>query len=508
MVDPVDAVAVMRAAGFTPLEAYPGAAEPWPCVCDRCGLEVKPRYANVSNGAGCRYCAAETAGQSVRLDSETAAELMRSAGVNPLEPYPGAGETWRCRCMTCGREVTPRYTDVRRGHSGCKWCAWRKTSLSQRMAHETAASFMIEHGLEPLDQYPGAGKQWRCRCLTCGDEARPRYTNIKQGWGGCRRCGRLASSRTQRGSEPEAITDMRAAGLEPLEPYVNVMTPWRSQCQRCGREVSPLLNNIRKGQGSCGWCAGNRVDAEAAVALMQSAGLEPLAAYPGRNAPWPCRCLRCGKTVSPRYGAVKAGSGCRYCNDTAIKRMAAVALMRSAQLEPLVPYPGSVAKWHCRCLKCNRVVSPCYSTIQRGSGGCRWCRNSGFKAAENAVVYLITHIDLGAAKIGITDSSGSRLKKHNTRGWQALCTVNVPGQQALLIEDEILNWWRGELALPVYLGRQDMPQGGWTETVSADEIDLAVTMRRIRHLAEQPCGVPRVSLTPDLAVGAHSAVGP
>jgi len=29
------------------------------------------------------------------------------------------------------------------------------------MQHEIAASFMIEHGLEPLEQYPGAGKQWR-----------------------------------------------------------------------------------------------------------------------------------------------------------------------------------------------------------------------------------------------------------------------------------------------------------------------------------------------------------
>jgi hypothetical protein len=130
-----------------------------------------------------------------------------------------------------------------------------------RLDHEAAASFMIEHGLEPLEQYPGAGKQWRCRCLACGDEVMPRHTNIKQGWGGCGRCGRRARSRTQRGSEEKAIAEFRAAGLEPLEPYVNVMTPWRSQCRRCGRVVSPLLNNIRNGQGGCEYCSGKRVDA-------------------------------------------------------------------------------------------------------------------------------------------------------------------------------------------------------------------------------------------------------
>ena len=221
---------------------------------------------------------------------------------------------------------------------------------------------------------------------------------------------------------------------------------------------------------------------------MRRALLEPLMAYPGRQAPWSCCCLQCGQTVSPRYGAVKAGSGCRYCNDTAIKPQAAVELMRSVELEPLVSYPGALGKWRCRCLKCKRVVNPCYSTVQRGSGGCRWCRNSGFKAAEEAVVYLITHTGLRAAKIGITDASGNRLKKHSTRGWQVLCMVSVPGELALSIESEILDWWQGELALPPFLSRHEMRQGGWTETVGAEEIDLALTIRRIRRLAGAPDG--------------------
>jgi len=45
--------------------------------------------------------------------------------------------------------------------------------MPRRLDREAAASFMLEHGLEPLEQYPGAGKQWRCRCLACGDEVRP-----------------------------------------------------------------------------------------------------------------------------------------------------------------------------------------------------------------------------------------------------------------------------------------------------------------------------------------------
>ena len=170
---------------------------------------------------------------------------------------------------------------------------------------------------------------------------------------------------------------------------------------------------------------------------MRAAGLEPLTAYPGAHAPWPCRCQRCHRTVTPRYRAVRAGSGCRYCNDTAINPEAAASLMREAGLEPLEQYPGSLRPWKCRCTKCGRTVQPCYSTIHRGSGGCRWCRSSGFKSSQNAIVYLITHPRHGAAKIGITDADRSRLKKHSQRGWQVLAEVQVPGERALSIEKGI-----------------------------------------------------------------------
>ena len=117
------------------------------------------------------------------------------------------------------KEVAARYQDVRGGHAGCKWCAWQANSATLRMDHEAAAVLMVEHGLEPLEPYPGANHRWRCRCLRCGTEVTPRYSNIQHGWGGCPTCRRAASSSRQRGPEADAIDVMRAAGLEPLEPY-------------------------------------------------------------------------------------------------------------------------------------------------------------------------------------------------------------------------------------------------------------------------------------------------
>jgi hypothetical protein len=57
------------------------------------------------------------------------------------------------------------------------------------------------------------------------------------------------------------------------------------------------------------------------------------------------------------------------------------------------------------------------------------------------------------------------------------------GGPAIAIETGILRWWRGELALPSYLKRDQMPQGGWTETVAAGRVDLAATVTRICNLA-------------------------
>ncbi|MFH8410779.1 hypothetical protein ACH4FX_39300 [Streptomyces sp. NPDC018019] len=45
---------VMHAAGLMPLVPCPGAYEPWPCRCSRCGRESSPTYRQVRDeGVGC-----------------------------------------------------------------------------------------------------------------------------------------------------------------------------------------------------------------------------------------------------------------------------------------------------------------------------------------------------------------------------------------------------------------------------------------------------------------------
>jgi hypothetical protein len=156
--------------------------------------------------------------------------------------------------------------------------------------------------------------------------------------------------------------------------------------------------------------------------------------------------------------------------------------MKSVGLEPLIPYPGRHSPWQCQCRRCLRTVTPTYGNVRAGKG-CRWCATGGFNTADAAVVYLLAHPGHHAAKIGITNTKTARLREHRNRGWQVLALVPAPGELAVDIEKNILGWWRTDLGLPPFLGASEMPQTGWTETVDLDAIDIPATIQRIAELA-------------------------
>lgn len=53
-----ETVPVMKAAGLTPLEPYPGnGGRPWSCLCGERGSEVTPSYESIKRGrGGCKLC--------------------------------------------------------------------------------------------------------------------------------------------------------------------------------------------------------------------------------------------------------------------------------------------------------------------------------------------------------------------------------------------------------------------------------------------------------------------
>ena len=452
------ATEVMRQAGFEPLEQYKSADKPWLTRCLTCQDERPRRLRAIQQGSGCRACAGLDP-----ITREAATAVFLAAGFEPVENFSGANAPWRARCMTCGTVKNRYYGHIKNG-GGCGDCKG-----NAKYSEDQARAFMMEVGLKPLDPYVGSNEPWRCHCEVCGEEVSPALLTIRQG-GGCRRCARQKSRvnaddaaalvRTS-GFEPlvpypgsdqpwatrclacDAVRDriysqikagvgcgpcskigrldpdaaaalMLSRGYRPLEPYKDTLTKWACECLRCGRTVHPRYGQINAGFGGCAKCAGNaRIDDEEAVTFMRERGWEPQTAYPGQGKPWPSRCTTCGRHRKPSLATVKKGNGCGACWAESRRKDAdeAAALMLANGLEPLVPYPGSNREWLCRCLSCGSKVEPMYQFVRRGQSGCVPCRWSLDRTGRSAGLYVMVHPVLGAVKVGIGVVVGDRFPR-------------------------------------------------------------------------------------------------
>jgi hypothetical protein len=179
------------------LEPFPGATTPWHLQCRKCGGTFSRRWNQIQQGSGCSICAqlARTTARRDSLNSERSS-IMRQAGLEPTEPYPGAAVPWRCRCVNCGSLVTPRYSGVSSGQGGCAKCGVVKRAASRRISDSQARALFIAAFLDPDADipFPGVGKKWPCTCMTCGAKISRLLNNLRSTTRGCKRCSQIAGA--------------------------------------------------------------------------------------------------------------------------------------------------------------------------------------------------------------------------------------------------------------------------------------------------------------------------
>jgi DNA-directed RNA polymerase subunit M/transcription elongation factor TFIIS len=257
-----EAEAIMLEAGLQPLQPYVNNTTKWKTECLKCGQIIYPMFQSVKAGHGCRNCAYKNqvvgknnekqVGSKKKgarpVKHEIAVAIMLKVDLQPLEPYVKNSHKWKCKCLKCGAIVHPRYQDIRHGRGGCRTCGNAKMAKSMTLSSEKAVKVMLDANLKPLEQYKGAIRRWKCKCLICNKIVYPRYSNVSKNRSGCVYC-------TKQEVDPKDVVKMMIkAKLKPLEPYTSNRTKWKCKCMKCGEIVYPKYSNVYSGSSGCVYC--------------------------------------------------------------------------------------------------------------------------------------------------------------------------------------------------------------------------------------------------------------
>lgn len=112
------------------------------------------------------------------------------------------------------------------------------------------------------------------------------------------------------------------------------------------------------------------------------------------------------------------------------------------------------------------------------------------RGSDAAYVYVMTHEEYAAVKVGISTraSRTSRLRSHMDHSWTVIGIVDgLTRSKALAIERAAITWMRA-LSDPALTAEQ-MPQGGHTETAAAGLVPPEELWTQVKKLAIQYGGV-------------------
>jgi hypothetical protein len=412
-----------------------------------------------------------------KIPEAKARALFLKNKLEPLVPFPGTQKPWKSKCLTTGKVVSPTYGKVRDFGHRCIYCSRNVVDPAG------AVKLMKKSGFKTLIAYPGSNIPWKSQCLTCKKVTSPTYWNVAKGIG-CKYC-------SKRAVEPkDAVAAMKKRGFKTLEPFPGAVASWRVQCLTCRKKFEVQFHSLSTKNG-CKYCAGKVVDESDLLIRLKELKLKPIEKYQSAKVPWKCKCLVCNHIVQPTWNRIKQGRGhCAYCAQRRVDIPVALKFMKSLGLKPLVDFPGSNIPWKCKCLVCGFDATPRWSGLQQGQGGCSNCSDWGLNYQKPGYVYLITHEEFNAHKIGIANSYKSkkyedRMYQHEKQGWVLYKKANFQTvQKASDIETSVLKWLRMEVGLPAFLSPKQMPKGGHTETVDASEIDLATIWAKVKELSK------------------------
>lgn len=419
------------------------------------------------------------------LSQEQVEALFLKQGLKVLEPYVNSRTRIKCKCLGCGKIVQPFYRQIWSGQSGCRDCSSDKF----RLTNEEVSLTVSKVGLKLIGVYKNSKDPVEVACLKCGTIHKVAISSIRHTEEfHCTGCNPKRSFLRRKTLTVGEMEELKKTFLEYqfelLGSYRSVSKPVLVRHLTCGTESERSLKSIKTGAGFCMGCTRNRVLTESeALKVLDDAGFEPIGKFVNVDTPWESRCKKCGKVLMPTIHTLKGkGSGCAYCNGVRVDPDDAVRLMMSAGYTPLEPYKNNKAKWKSRHEVCGGIVFPMYNSIQSGQGGCPDCSDK-YSYNEPSYFYVMENEAFLSLKIGISnaDSRDDRVAIHSRHGWSLVTRIDFEnGFLAYEFEQTLLRYLRKTMEIPIHLSKSEMPQSGYSETLSSELISLPDLLQLVK----------------------------
>lgn len=479
-IDLEDVIALFESRGFKLLGPYIKSHAPIEAKHLVCGKTLSISHANLKTyrGSGCKYCS------RTHVDDEQAEQNVRKLGFEPLEKYNKSNVPWKMVHLKCGNTVSPTYSSItgKSNGLGCSFCGG-----SRPISKQEAFKYFRSRGLEPTGEYSNSRSNLECIHIECGKVLSLSYSGLSNNENACKFCAGLSNS------EEDALKTLISYGFSPLEKFPGSSKEWRVRHNICGIEKSLVFTRMKRSLTTkgkyvgCLSCTGNKKHTNNEVQeFLKSKGFKMLDDYVDSATPISVIHIACGKKAMPTYNALRRGRvNCGFCSGKHVEPLEAVKFMKASGYIPQEEYSYSTSAWKCIHKKCGNVTKPTYNNIKRGLGGCRFCAPWGIDFKKKTILYLISHPELSAHKIGINNFDSGRLEKHLKNGWIIYKTkLFTRGLQAYEVEQSVLDWLRNECDLQMFLLPKQMPQAGHTETVDASEIELVTIWAKVEELSK------------------------
>jgi len=132
------------------------------------------------------------------------------------------------------------------------------------------------------------------------------------------------------------------------------------------------------------------------------------------------------------------------------------------------------------------------------------------ESQRQGILYLIENESFDSYKIGITRqaSKSDRIEEHLKEGWKPVQTWVLDDLViAEAIEQSVLDWWRHGLGTKPSVVSSAMPQGGFTETIGCQKVELSEILEFIEQLCSQKIMRPAVNTNlSNLSIGVRSVI--